>query len=186
MAHGISTAFEFSQREGKPRHFVYAGTLTALKGVHMLIDAFNSDAMKDAVLDIYGEGDESYVSTLREKATERIKLHGAVAGDKMPEIYAAADCVIVPSMWYETYNFVLREALMTGALVLSADIGAMPEAVDEGANGYLFAPADRRSLEQALIKALDFDFSGYKKRSFPSLRDEAEIYFAVYHKACNK
>lgn len=186
VAHGISSAFQFSERKGQPRRFVYAGTLSALKGVHMLIDAFNSCAIPGAKLDIYGEGDESYVGMLKAKATNLVKFHGAVAGDQMPKIYSEADCVIIPSMWYETYNFVLREALMTGALALSADIGAMPEAVDDGENGYLFAPADKESLAQALRKAFKFDFSKYKKRSFPTLREEAEIYFAAYHAAYEK
>jgi glycosyltransferase involved in cell wall biosynthesis len=83
-------------------------------------------------------------------------------------------------MWYETYNFVLREALMTGALVVSADIGAMPEAVNEGENGYLFAPSEVESLKAALKKAADFDFTGYKRRNFPTLAEEAEIYCRLY------
>ena len=101
----------------------------------------------------------------------------------MPEIYSAADCVIVPSMWYETYNFVLREALMTGALVIASDIGAMPEAVDVGENGYLFSPASTDSLEECLRDALTFDFSSYKKKSFPTTESEGKIYAAIYTKA---
>lgn len=186
VAHGISETFKYSERAGRVKKFVYAGTLSALKGVHMLIDVFNSLNRDDITLDIYGEGDETYVSALRETAGGRVKLHGAVAGDKMPEIYASADAVIVPSMWYETYNFVLREAIMTGALGLASDIGAMPEAVDVGKNGFLFAPADKNSLKKALISALNFDFADYSRRRYPTLREEAEVYFAVYHKARKK
>ena len=186
VAHGISDAFGFSARSGKVRKFVYAGTLSPLKGVHILIDAFNSLEGDGLQLDIYGEGDETYVSNLRERAGAAVKLHGAVPGDKMPEIYSAADCVIVPSMWYETYNFVLREAIMTGALGLAANIGAMPEAVDEGENGFLFAPSDKDSLEEAMKKALSFDFASYRRREYPSLKDEADIYYAVYRSAVQK
>lgn len=186
VAHGISTAFSYRERAGRVQKFVYAGTLSALKGVHLLIDAFNTLEGDGISLEIYGDGDENYVSRLKSMAGDRVKLMGAVSGDRMPEIYAGADCVIVPSMWYETYNFVLREAIMTGALGLASDIGAMPEAVDEGENGYLFAPSDKASLEAAMKQALDFDFRDYKPRSFPSLRDEARVYFAAYRRACRK
>lgn len=186
VAHGISSAFEYSKREGRVKSFVYAGTLTALKGVHMLIDAFNSLEGDEIRLDIYGDGDETYISALRERAGERVSFHGAVSGDKMPEIYAAADCVIVPSMWYETYNFVLREAIKTGALGLAANIGAMPEAVDEGENGFLFTPADKASLEAAMRRALDFDFADYRPREYPTLSDEAAVYYGLYQKAAGK
>jgi glycosyltransferase involved in cell wall biosynthesis len=180
VAHGISDAFKYREREGRVKKFVYAGTLSPLKGVHMLIDAFKSMPGDDLTLDIYGDGDGTYIGKLRSAADERVKFHGAVPGDMMPAIYSEADCVIVPSMWYETYNFVLREALMTGALVVSADIGAMPEAVNEGENGYLFAPSEVESLKAALRKAADFDFTGYKRRNFPTLAEEAEIYCRLY------
>ena len=98
----------------------------------------------------------------------------------MPEIYASADCIVIPSMWYETYNFVLREAANTGALVLAADIGAMSEAVTEGENGYLFTPSDAGALYEGLLKCLEFDFENYKSRSYPTLDDEGEAYDAIY------
>lgn len=181
VAHGISDSFKYKERRGRVKKFVYAGTLSPLKGVHMLIEAFGSMQDKELTLDIYGDGDESYIGKLRSAADGRVKFHGAVPGDMMPSIYSAADCVIVPSMWYETYNFVLREALMTGALVISADIGAMPEAVSEGENGFLFTPSDVESLKAALEKATLFDFASYKKGEFPTLAQEAEIYYRLYN-----
>lgn len=186
VAHGISDSFTFARREGGVKRFVYAGTLSMLKGIHLLIEEFVKLEGEDLSLEIYGDGNESYKKQLARIADGRVRFMGAVPGEKMPGIYSAADCVIVPSMWYETYNFVLREALMTGALVISADIGAMPEAVDVGENGFLFTASDAASLGDALRQALEFDFDKYKRRDFPSLCDEAEIYFAAYHAAIAK
>ena len=183
VAHGISDAFSYKERSGSVKKFVYAGTLSPLKGVHMLIEAFTATENDEITLEIYGDGDEGYVKTLRELADDRVFFMGARPASEMPEIYSAADCVIVPSMWYETYNFVLREALMTGALVIASDIGAMPEAVDVGENGYLFAPASTYSLEECLRDALMFDFSNYKKKTFPTTESEGKIYAAIYTKA---
>ena len=104
----------------------------------------------------------------------------------MPAIYSEADCVIVPSMWYETYNFVLREALATGALVLASEIGAMPEAVRVGENGFLFAPADGNDLKNAIGRALAFDFEAYRKGSFPTTEDEGKVYCHIYNDSVKK
>ena len=183
VAHGISDTFSYKERIGGVKKFVYAGTLSPLKGVHMLIEAFTALENEDITLEIYGDGDEGYLKRLRDLADDRVSFMGARPGSEMPEIYSAADCVIVPSMWYETYNFVLREALMTGALVIASDIGAMPEAIDVGENGYLFTPASTESLEDTLRKALDFDFSSYKKKSFPTTASEGKIYAAIYTEA---
>lgn len=183
VAHGISDTFKFRKREGGVKKFVYAGTLSPLKGVHLLISAFKKLEAEDVSLEIYGDGDPSYIKKLKELADHRVLLRGARPGNQMPEIYSEADCVIVPSMWYETYNFVLREALMTGALVLASDIGAMPEAVDVGKNGFLFEPANAEDLEAKMKMALEFDFASYQRRLFPTTEDEGAIYAAIYTKA---
>ncbi len=179
VAHGISESFVFNKRSGKIKKFVYAGTLSSLKGVHLLIDSFTRLG-GDITLDIYGEGDDNYISKLKSLSDSRVKFHGAAPGSEMPKIYAEADCVIVPSMWYETYNFVFREALASGAFVLVSDIGAMSEGVDSGKNGYLFTPADKEDLYKKMCLALEFDFDDYEKRSFPTISEEGKIYYEIY------
>lgn len=178
--HGISEAFSYKAREGTVKRFVYAGTISPLKGIHLLLEAFARISDPDVSLEIWGAGDGRYESELRKKADPRVKFCGVAAGEDMPEIYSAADCVVIPSMWYETYNFVLREAAKTGALVLAADIGAMSEAITEGENGYLFKPSDAESLYEGLSKCLEFDFGRYKSNAYPSLSDEGDAYAAIY------
>lgn len=183
LPHGISEAFLYRERVGSPKKFVYAGTISSLKGIHILIEAFCALPAKDITLDIYGEGDEAYLSRLKKMADSRVNFCGARGAGEMPGIYSEADCIIVPSMWYETYNFVLREALATGALVIAAEIGAMPEAVADGKNGYLFRPSDVASLYEKLAQALAFDFKSYERRSFPKISDEGKAYADIYSSA---
>ncbi|MBQ8310651.1 MAG: hypothetical protein IJX80_06540, partial [Clostridia bacterium] len=68
-------------------------------------------------------------------------------------------------------------------LVLASEIGAMPEAVDVGKNGFLFAPADAGDLTEAMKRALSFDFSQYQKRAFPTIEDEGMVYCHIYNDA---
>ncbi len=179
--HGIDGAFVRYKKRESTKSFVYAGTISPLKGIHLLIDAFSRLEGEGLSLKIYGSGDGKYESRLRAMADGRVKFMGAAHAEEMPEIYSSADCVIIPSMWYETYNFVLREAMATGALVVCADIGAMSEAVTEGKNGFLFEAGSSDSLLRAMRESLDFDFDSYEKRDFPTVTDEGNIYSVIYH-----
>ena len=180
VPHGISSAFSHKVRTGKVKKFVFAGTLSPLKGIHTLINAFNKLEGEDLTLEIYGDGNASYLKKLRKLAGERVIFRGPRSRSEMPTVFSEADCVIIPSMWYETYNFVLREALMTGALVVAADIGAMAEAVQNEKNGFLFRPTDEEDLERALRDALKFDFSNYEKTNSPDTDEEGKAYSKIY------
>ncbi|MBO5207431.1 MAG: glycosyltransferase [Clostridia bacterium] len=181
--HGIDSAFVRSKKRESAKSFVYAGTISPLKGIHLLIEAFSRLCGEELSLKIYGSGDGKYEARLRAMADGRVEFMGAAPASLMPEIYSSADCVIIPSMWYETYNFVLREAMATGALVIAADIGAMSEAVSDGKNGFLFEAGSADSLHEALKRALDFDFDNYEGREFPTVKDEGDIYSVIYHAA---
>jgi len=186
IGHGISDTFKSERKRECVRRFVYAGTITQLKGIHLLIEAFSRLQGEDLSLLIYGSGDSKYESRLRAMADRRVRFMGAAPIAEMPRIYSEADCVIIPSMWYETYNFVLREAASCGALVIAADIGAMSEAIKIGKNGYLFKPASGEDLYEKMRLATEFDFKNYEYASYPTVEDEGEIYSAIYSAAIRK
>jgi len=178
--HGISEAFTHPYEPRRVKKFVYAGTISRLKGIHLLTEAFSRLPGEELSLDIYGSGDEKYLSLLKETRDKRITFHDAVDGSQMPRIYREADCVVVPSMWYETYNFVLREAAESGAIVIAGNIGAMPEAVRVGRNGYVFRAGDANDLYEKMLLALSFDPDMHERVSYPKLSDEGDIYDRIY------
>ena len=180
--HGISDEFNIPRGRDGVRKILYAGTLSPLKGVHLLIDAFRR-IEGDFELLIAGSGESAYEATLRKMADGRVRFVGAVSPSEMPRLYSEADLVVVPSMWHETYNFVLREALMTGALAISSNLGAMPEAIKEGKCGFTFDKLDPDSLKAAIEKAIAFDFSEYEMQKFATLSEEWEVYREEYARA---
>lgn len=183
IPHGISQRFSCDHRRTATQKYVFAGTLSPLKGIHILIEAFQK-LSGDITLEIYGDGEQGYVERLRHlaKNDSRIFFCGAVPAARMPEIYGRADCVIVPSVWFETYNFVLREALLCGCLGIASNMGAMPEAIKEGKNGFVFSSGDTQSLYEAMKKAQQFDWSEYETSVFPCPADEAGVYNAFYQR----
>ena len=83
-----------------------------------------------------------YVAGLRRQAADvpglRLEVHGTYEPHELPGLLADTDCVIVPSLVPETGGLVPREALALGVPVLVSRLGALPELVTEGENGFTF------------------------------------------------
>jgi glycosyltransferase involved in cell wall biosynthesis len=52
----------------------------------------------------------------------------------------------MPSIWFETYGIVMREAFFAGVPVIASDLGAMAEGIDHGKTGLLFRRGDAEDL----------------------------------------
>ena len=72
---------------------------------------------------------------------------------------ADVDAVVVPSLVWETYSIVAREAMSLGIPVIASRIGALPEAIRDGENGLLFTPGSAQELA-AILQMLDHDRGG--------------------------
>lgn len=184
VPHGINDNIFTSRKRSEVRRFLYLGKLSALKGVYLLIKAFKKLEEADVTLDIYGTGNLIYRVVLKKETSgdKRIVLHGDVAFDQIASVYEKADCVIIPSLWGETYNFVLSEAHAAGVMVIASRIGALPERIEEGVNGYLFECGDEKSLIQALKRAISNPCFDFPKKSV-GVKQEAAIYHNLYETA---
>jgi len=80
-------------------------------------------------------------------------VNEAVAPDKMPLVYAAADVFAIPSK-FETQGIVVQEAMASGKPVVGADYLALKEIIREDYNGYKFNPDDPEECAEKIIKAL--------------------------------
>lgn len=178
---GIWTAPTKRTQCGTLRRFLFVGRLSEVKGICGLICAFRN-MPEDCTLQIYGDGPAGYRNKLRRLAAkdERITFHSAVSPEKVDEVYRRADCVVVPSLVPETYNFVVREALQNSCLVVASAVGAMPEAVSEGKNGFLVPCGKEQALLEGLMKAYRFSWENYLETEPYSTEDEAASYSYLY------
>ncbi|NTV64170.1 MAG: glycosyltransferase family 4 protein [Oscillochloris sp.] len=83
-------------------------------------------------------------------AAGRARMLGQVGAAHMPDIYAAADVVVVPSIWNDPFPLVALEALAAGRPVLASAVGGLPESVDPSC-GLLTPPGDEAALAEAMI-----------------------------------
>ena len=138
---------------GRPAVFA-AGRLTAQKGFSVLVAAAAQWQSRDPVpvLAIAGEGPLAGELDARARAVGvPVRFLGRRAD--VPALLAAADVVVVPSLW-EGQPLVVQEALRTGRPVVASRAGGIPELTgEEGA--LLVPPGDATALAAAVLTVLD-------------------------------
>ncbi|MHB8643719.1 MAG: glycosyltransferase family 4 protein [Gaiellaceae bacterium] len=127
--------------------FLYVGRFSQEKGVDVLLRAFR-DAPGRLVLAGSGPQEEQ----VRALADDRVELLGHVPRERLPDLYARADCLVLPSR-SEAWGMVLNEAAAAGLpLVATEAAGGGYDLIEQSINGYRVPVEDERALSEALRK----------------------------------
>jgi glycosyltransferase involved in cell wall biosynthesis len=78
---------------------------------------------------------------------------GHVSAQQLARHYAESSIFCLPTR-HEPFGIAFVEAMMHRLPVVATRVGAIPDMVDDGVNGYLVSPGDSHSLAQALCKLL--------------------------------
>jgi glycosyltransferase involved in cell wall biosynthesis len=131
------------------------GSVVPRKGYDLLIAALADLKFSSWRLTIAGDltRDTAAAADLRAAVdaaglSDRVRLLGAIAGDRLDDLYDRADVFVLPS-YYEGYGMVFTEALARGLPVIGTTGGAIPESVPAG-TGILVPPGDSTALVEAL------------------------------------
>ena len=149
--------FEAIEREEKrERVFLFSGSLIARKGVDLLASAFVRLAreVSNVRLRIVGDGElrESMLQKLA-PVSEQVEFVGFKDWHELPNEYAAADVLCVPSR-YDGWGLVVPEGLAAGLPVIATDrMGAALEFVRRGRSGWLVPAGDEETLLGAMREA---------------------------------
>jgi glycosyltransferase involved in cell wall biosynthesis len=139
-----------------PRTFLFSGSLTQRKGVDLLIKAFVRVAgeFRNVRLKLMGIGPlENEVRKLRASTSERVEFIGFKDWSDLPDVYASADILCVPSR-YDGWGLVVPEGLAAGMPVIATDkTGAAFDFIETGRNGWLVRAGDEESLFAAMREA---------------------------------
>lgn len=137
--------------EERPITLLYAGRLLAQKGLGFLLRALPQMPAGIRV-QIAGPGDAAPWAALaarRGVPESRIEFLGRVPYEAMPDLYHAADAVVLPS-YLESYPLVALEAMACGTPLIASDVGGVSEIVHDGETGWLFRAGDGKGLAAAV------------------------------------
>lgn len=168
VPNGIKLHNNILPKQNSGSEFLFIGQVTEHKGLQIAIKAFKKLKEKNAKLHILGEG--PYIKTAKDmsKGDNRILFHGFVESNvELDEIFKRCSYAIVPSIWYEIFGLVIVECLDRGLPVIASNIGAIPELIHEGYNGFLFQPGDIDSLHSGISNLLN------GKEALPTLSKNA-------------
>jgi D-inositol-3-phosphate glycosyltransferase len=146
------------------RIILFVGRIEPLKGIDVLISAAAQlhEDENFAVLIVGGDARaESQIAELRGLASRlgvdhHISFVGAVAHDKLPLYYNAADVCVVPS-YYESFGLVAVESMACGTPVVASRVGGLTSTISDGETGYLIPWRCPEPFAERLELLLDND-----------------------------
>ena len=126
---------------------LFAGKLDPIKRP---LDAIRAAAALNATLLVAGDGAlNTEMRREAERTGARVRFAGFLNQSRMPEAYAVADCLVLPSE-RETWGLVVNEAMATGLpCVVSETCGCAADLIDD-ATGATFTAGDVAALQRAV------------------------------------
>lgn len=144
----------------KGNYFVYYGRISREKGINTLIKAFQNSSIN---LKIIGTG--PLLAEYTNKKYPNIEFVGYKTGAELIELVSNASFIIVPSQWYENNPMTIVEGYSYGKPVIGANIGGIPEIIEDSKTGYLFESGDSEDLLSMVSKADSLSDKEYEKMS---------------------
>lgn len=139
------------------RDILFLGRLTQAKGFFDLLEAFAivKERFPAACLRCGGEGD---LDEVRARASmlgieNDVDLLGWINGSVKERWLAEATIYVLPS-YAEGLPMGVLEAMGAGLPTVSTPVGGIPDAIDDGAEGFLVEPGDVRALAERIMQLL--------------------------------
>jgi len=166
------------------RAVLFVGRLSAPKGIFDLFDAIPRviERHPEANFVLVGVAESDAMEPVIRAEAERrgiapsITFLGSLAGRNKAAVFATSQMIVVPS-WTEGFPLVIPEAMAAGLPVIATAVGAVPDFVKDGEDGFLVAAKDARMLADRICRLLDDE--GLRRRIGERVRARAPREFAI-------
>lgn len=166
-------------RSGSPK-FIFVGLPVYHKGFDLLTASYARllPEYPDAELHVVGDAAMAGGRIIN----KTIRSHGKLSHEKLGELLAQMDCLVLPSR-LESFGMVVVEALAAGVPVIVSDHAGASEAIRENENGWVIPAGDESALFERMLTccrdiehvrsmsaacaraAVEHDWSHYGRRS---------------------
>jgi glycosyltransferase involved in cell wall biosynthesis len=180
----------------RPFTIAYCGMVAKHKGTHVILEALKLAALPAVNFVVIGHVPERpYYKQLREAGAAipglELQMYGKYERSDLSFLLRDVDCVVVPSLVPEAGPIVPREAMALGVPILVSRLGALPELVVEGENGFTFdatRPAELAARFRQMVEdktLLPHLRGGALRWPSVSLSEHTELVRRIYSDAIN-
>jgi glycosyltransferase involved in cell wall biosynthesis len=138
-----------------PVRVLFVGWMLEAKGVRELLHA--ARALPEARFVLIGAEDPDFLASVRDDLdalADRVLRIPPRPREEVLGLYGEADVFVLPT-WREGFPNVVLEAMAAGLPVVATPVGAIPEAVRDGEEGFLVPVRDEAALTAALRRLVD-------------------------------
>ncbi len=157
----VSSANKLKQEMGyqSDRIVLFVGQLDSRKGPQYLARCAKViiNALPEARIVFIGNdmGAKKELEEIVKDIKNNVTFKGSVSDAELGKYYVIADVLVFPSLSdQECMGLSMKEAMAAGTPVVAFAVGGVPEAIDNGATGYLVKPMDEEELAAKIIKIL--------------------------------
>lgn len=153
IQHGIQE-FADSIPSNSSSSVLYVGNQQRQKGLESLFEA--AYETPEITIHLCGTGPDEELSKEVAAELENVEYHGFVSDERLKKLRRNVAAAVVPSIWMENSPLTIYESFAKGLPVIGADIGGIPELVDE-TRGWLFPPGNSATLADRMRTAVSSD-----------------------------
>jgi glycosyltransferase involved in cell wall biosynthesis len=131
---------------------LFVGRLSSEKDPAVLLQAWSLLGEDAPALDMIGDGPDRGIleAEIKKRSMGRVRLLGELSFSETQKRIARAKLLLVPSVWFEGFPMVIREAFAYGVPVAASRLGALMELVEDGVNGVLFQPRAANQIAESI------------------------------------
>lgn len=128
------------------KYIGYVGRISPEKGIMTLLTS-----AKETKLPIILAGDHASMPGILKSGLNNVRFLGHLNRNQLSKFYQSIRFLVVPSITYETFGIAAAEAMSHGLPIIASRIGGLPEVVEDGVNGLLFAPGNAEDLSRKIL-----------------------------------
>ncbi len=139
----------------KIREFYFAARIDKNKNLELVINVFNELKDFDVELHVYGSGEElNFIKSISK--SEKIFFYGYVENQELMKRISNHDCLIISSH-AESGPYTALEAMANSRLILSTNVGAMSERLENSTYDWQFSADSQQSLKLKILELAGYD-----------------------------
>jgi len=177
--HNFIAEFEEIQ-SNKEQYVLYFGRYSVEKGIKTLLNACKALPQIPFVFAGTGPMEQEL------RAMPNVTNLGFLSGAALDDLIRKASFSIYPSEWYENCPFSVMESQILGTPVIGANIGGIPELIEDGVTGELFTSGDYKALTSSIERLWNDQelLSSYRKnclsKKFATLPEYCDQLMKIY------